>query len=72
MYVLSVLKKESVGELSAEITELDGIATEEGVAELALEIEKEIERLCEEAVVKKLKEHRQKVRYVLNVSGAPN
>ena len=66
LYVLSVLKKESVGELSVEITELDGIAAEEGVAEITIEIEKELSQLCDEGAVSKLREHRQRVRYVLN------
>lgn len=65
LYVLSVLKKESVGELSVEITELDGISSEEGVAEITIEIEKELNKLCDEGVVSKLREHRQRVRYVL-------
>ena len=67
LYVLAVLKKESIGELSVEITELDGIAAEEGVAELSRDIEDEISRLWEEGLVHKLKEHRQKVRYAVKV-----
>jgi predicted transcriptional regulator len=70
IYVLSVFKKESVGELSAEIMELDGIAAEESVAELTKSIEEEINNLCEEGIVKKIKEHRQKVRYVLDAEAS--
>lgn len=65
LYVLSVMKKESVGELSVEIMELDGISTEEGIAEITIEIEKELNKLCGEGIVGKLKEHRQKRRFVL-------
>jgi flagellar basal body-associated protein FliL len=70
LYVLSILKKESINELSVEIMELDGLSTEEGVSELTIEIEREINRLHEEGVVTKVKEHRQKTRYILSESKA--
>ena len=65
LYVLSTLEKASIDEMSMEIMELDGIATEEGVADTTIEIENEVNRLCHDGIVNKLKEHRQKVRYVL-------
>ena len=66
LYVLSVQEKGSANEVAMEIMELEGISTEEGVADLTREIEKEMARLREEGMVEKLKEHRQKVRYVVN------
>jgi hypothetical protein len=65
IYVLSLIKKGSAAEIAAEIMELDGISTEEGVADLTIAIEKELHKLLEENKVDKLKEHRQKLRYFL-------
>lgn len=65
LYVLSVMEKASANEVAMEITELEDISTEEGVAEVTIEVENGINKLCDEGVVHKPKEHRQKVRYVL-------
>ena len=64
-YVLSVMHKGRVGEIAAEIVELQGIASEEEVADTTLTIEKELDKMCEKGVVKDLREHRQKKRYAL-------
>ena len=66
LYVLSVMEKASWHEVAMEIIELDEISTEEGVADVSVEIENELDKLYEEGIVTKLKEHRQKRRYVLN------
>ena len=66
LYLLSIMEKASANEVAAEVMELDGIATEESVGDITREIEEELNKLFEEEVVLKLKEHRQKVRYVLN------
>lgn len=68
MYVLSVLQKGSADEIAMEIMELQGIASEEGVAELTLEVEGILETLLQEEQVSIIKEHRQKNRFVLNQS----
>lgn len=65
-HVLSILKKGSPDEVAMEIMEMQGIAAEEGVAELTLETTELLERLCEDGVVEKVKEPRQKVRYRLH------
>ena len=65
LYVVSTLEKASTDEIAMEIMELDGISTEECVAENTIEIENEVNKLCDDGVLNKLKEHRQKVRYVL-------
>jgi DNA-binding PadR family transcriptional regulator len=65
LYVLSLMHKGSAAEIAAEIVELQGIASEEEVAEIAITIEQELEKLCEEGVVNELREHRQKKRYLL-------
>lgn len=68
MYVLSVLQKGSADEIAMEIMELQGIASEEGVAELTLEVEGILETLLQEEQVSIIKEHRQKNRFILNQS----
>jgi hypothetical protein len=68
LYVLSTIEKGSTSEIAAEIIELDGICTEDGVAEITVEIETEINKLWQENVINKLKEHRQKVRYAVNTN----
>jgi phage tail sheath gpL-like len=65
LYVLSVMKKGSAGEIAAAIVELQGVASEDGVAELTINVERELENMCEEGTASELKEHRQKKRYQL-------
>jgi DNA-binding PadR family transcriptional regulator len=69
LYVLSVMGKASPHEVATEIIELDEISTEEGVEDISVEIEDELNRLCEENIIMKLREHRQKRRYALNKNG---
>lgn len=66
LYVLSVLHKGSADEIAMEIMELQGIASEEGVAELTIEVERLLEILLQEKEISIVKEHRQKNRYSLN------
>lgn len=66
LFVLSMMEKASPQEVASEIMELDGISSEEGVADITLDIEKELEKMLEEETINKLKEHRQKIRYVMN------
>jgi hypothetical protein len=70
LYVLSVMHKGSAGEVATELVELQGIASEEGVAETTVDVENELEKMREEGVVVEVKEHRQKKRYSLPVSQA--
>ena len=65
LYVLATLEKASAGEIAVEVMELDGLAAEEEVAETTVEIEKHLEKLDEDGLIEKLREHRQKIRYVL-------
>jgi hypothetical protein len=65
LYALSVMKKASPHEIAAEITELDEISTEDGVEDISIDIESELDKLYEEGLVTTLKEHRQKPRYIL-------
>jgi hypothetical protein len=65
LYVLSVIHKASADEVALEIMELQGIASEEGVAALTIDVEEELQRLCDEGDVTIVKEHRQKKRYSL-------
>jgi hypothetical protein len=67
MYTLSVMHKGSAEEIAAEIVELQGIASEEGVADLTLDVEKELQKLHDDGRVEQVKEHRQKNRYSLAV-----
>ena len=64
-FTLSVMHKGSTEEIASEIAELQGIASEEGVAEMNVAVEGELEKLLEEGRVEVVKEHRQKNRYVL-------
>lgn len=66
LYVLSVMEKASPHEVAAEIMDLDEISTEDGIQDLSIDIETILDRLCEEGVVTRIKEHRQKRRYTLN------
>ena len=69
VYVLSVMEKASPQEVASEIMELEGISTEDGVEDVSIDIESEIDKLCDEGIVIKIKEHRQKRRYALNKNG---
>lgn len=69
VYVLSVMHKGGPREIAAEIVELQGIASEEGVAETTVDIESELEKMEEEGLVTQVHEHRQKKRYSLAGSG---
>jgi hypothetical protein len=64
-HVLSILKKGSPDEVAMEIMERQGVASENGVEELTVETTELLEKLCEEGVVTRVKDHRQKVRYSL-------
>ena len=64
-FALSVMQKGSAEEIATEIVELQGIASEEGVADITLDVETEMEKLLEEGAVETVKEHRQKKRYAL-------
>ena len=68
LYVLSVMKKASPQEVAAEIMELDEISTEDGIEDISIDIEKEIDKMYEEGIVNKIKEQRQKSRYTLNTN----
>ena len=68
IYVLSVMGKASPHEVATEIMELDEISTEDGVEDLSVDIESELEKLHEAGTVTKLKEHRQRPRYTLNTN----
>lgn len=65
VYLLTVMKKGSAPELAMEVAEMEGISSEEGLADLTISIGQELHKLCEEGIVFKLKEHRQKLRYTL-------
>lgn len=65
LYVLSVLKKGSAGEVAMELMELKGISSEEGVAELTIETEQELEKLCNDGLAEVIREKREKKRFAL-------
>lgn len=66
LYVLSVMEKASPHEVAGEIMELDEISTEDGVEDISIDIENELNELHEEGVVSRLKEHKEKRRFILN------
>lgn len=66
LYVLSTMKKGSAGEVALEVMELDGVSSEDGVADMATDTSEELKKLWHEGVVDKLREHRQRVRYTLH------
>ena len=66
LYVLSTMKKGSAGEVALEVMELDGVSSEDGVADITNDTGEELRKLWYEGVVDKLREHRQKVRYTLH------
>ncbi|MCU7551618.1 hypothetical protein OCK74_21035 [Chitinophagaceae bacterium LB-8] len=72
IHVLSILRKGSPDEVAMEIMERQGIAAEDGVAELTLETAELLETLLEEGVVTKVKDRRQKVRYSLTAPPPPS
>jgi hypothetical protein len=65
LYVLSVMQKAAASEVAMELMELKGVSSEEGVAELTIETEQELEKLCEAGAVVVVKERREKNRYAL-------
>ena len=68
VYALSLLKKATVDEVATEIVELDGIATEEGVADITIEIQEQLNKLHDDGEVKMVTEQDKKTRYSLNKS----
>jgi hypothetical protein len=62
------MEKASPHEVAAEIMELDEISTEDGVEDISIGIENELDKMCEERILNKIKEHRQKNRYPLNAN----
>lgn len=65
LYILSVLKKGAASEVAIELMELKGISSEEGVADLTIETEQELEKLYGEDIVVIVREKREKNRYAL-------
>ena len=65
LYILNIMKKAAAPELAMEIAELDGVSSEEGLADLTISIEKELEKMCDDGVLEIIKEQRQKRRYAL-------
>ena len=63
LFALSTLKKGSANEISIELMELKGISTEDGVADLTVHTEKQLEKLCNGGIVKLIKEKHKKRRY---------
>jgi hypothetical protein len=68
LYVLSLLKKATTDEIAMEIMELEGVSSEEGVAELTIEIHERLQKLHEEGLVTFVTEHDKKVKYFLKQS----
>ena len=67
LHSLNIMKKGSADEIAMEIMEEKGISAEEEVAELIIETKEELEKLLESGLVKKIKPHREKTRYVLEL-----
>lgn len=65
LFTLSVMHKGSAEEIATEIVELQGTASEEGVADITIDVDAELQKLCDEGSVEVVKEHRQKKRYAL-------
>lgn len=63
LYALSKLKKGSAGEIAIELMELQGISTEEGVADLTVHTEKQLKKLCKDGKVEIVRERHEKKRY---------
>jgi len=68
VYVLSLLKKATADEIAMEIMELEGVSTEEGVAELTIEVQQELQKLHDEGAATFVTEHDKKVKYFLKHS----
>jgi len=60
--VISLLEEPTVGEIAAEIVELQGIASEEAIAECTLNIEEALKQLIEAGAVERYSDN-EKVRY---------
>lgn len=65
VYVLSILKKATADEVAMEIMELQGVASEEGVADLTIEITEALKEMQHEGVVKMETESDKQTRYSL-------
>ncbi|MBB1287344.1 hypothetical protein HRH25_23410 [Flavisolibacter sp. BT320] len=65
LFVLSLMHKGSANEIANEIADLDGISSEEGLAELVITTKKKLEKLRVQETVGVVKEHRQKKRFAL-------
>jgi hypothetical protein len=63
LYVLSVIKKGAASEVTMELMELKGVSSEEGVTELTIETEQELDKLSEAGAIVVVKERREKKRY---------
>lgn len=68
IYVLSLFEKATLDEVATEIVELDGIATEEGVADVTIEIREQLNRLHHDGEIKMVTEDDKKTRYSLKES----
>lgn len=68
-FVLSKLKKGSAGEIAAELMELKGVASEDGVADLITHVERQLEKLCAERTVQAIREKHEKKRYLISEKG---
>ena len=69
LYVLSIMHKGAASEIAAELMELRGVSSEDGVADLTREIGRELEKLEHEGIVEVIHEHREKRRFVLRGEG---
>jgi hypothetical protein len=63
LYVLSHLRRGSLSEIAIELMELQGVSTEEAVADLTIYTEKQLEKLCADGQVEIVKERHEKKRY---------
>lgn len=65
LYVLSLLKKATADEVAMEIMELQGTATEEGVADLTIATTEALKQMQHEGLVKMETESDKQTRYSL-------
>jgi hypothetical protein len=63
LFALSKLKQGSVNEIAIELMELKGVSTEDGVGDLTVQTEKEVEKLCEEGILEVVKDRHHQRRY---------
>ncbi|WP_460570024.1 hypothetical protein [Flaviaesturariibacter terrae] len=70
LYVLSLMRKGAASEVAAELMELRGTAAEDGVADLTIEVARELDQLEQEGILEVTHEHREKRRYVLRQGGS--